>query len=137
MCGEMDRWSRTWPSQGKTEVNHRPGREVIAAHPVRINPGSRLADLAGGTGEVQVNSSHHQALRVPGDNLRVTASVRRDGVIEAMELDSPNHFVVGVQWHPERTVLASPLLPRDFFRIYPGRGSVAAASRGAHRTLRA
>jgi putative glutamine amidotransferase len=24
-------------------------------------------------------------------------------VIEAVELDAPNHFVVGVQWHPERT----------------------------------
>jgi putative glutamine amidotransferase len=24
-------------------------------------------------------------------------------VIEGVELDSPDHFVVGVQWHPERT----------------------------------
>jgi putative glutamine amidotransferase len=24
-------------------------------------------------------------------------------VIEAVELDSPSHFVVAVQWHPERT----------------------------------
>ena len=30
-----------------------------------------------------------------------------DGVIEAVELDSPNHFVVGVQWHPERTYTQS------------------------------
>ena len=58
--------------------------------------------------EIQVNSSHHQALRVPGDNLRITAVCPDDGVIEAVELDAPDHFVVGVQWHPERTYTASP-----------------------------
>lgn len=88
---------------GDTHVNHRPGREVIEAHPVHIAPGSRLAAMATDAGEIQVNSSHHQALRVPGDNLRVAAVCPADGVIEGVELDSPEHFVVGVQWHPERT----------------------------------
>ncbi len=37
----------------------------------------------------QVNSSHHQAIRVPGDNLAVTAVSPGDGVIEAVELDAP------------------------------------------------
>src|SRR6185437_4409073 len=71
----------------------------------RIAPGSRLAAiLPGDSGsEVQVNSSHHQAVRTPGDNLLVSAISRRDGVIEAVELDAPSHFVVAVQWHPERT----------------------------------
>ena len=50
-----------------------------------------------------MNSSHHQAIRKVGDNLRVTAISPIDGVVEAVELDAPNHFVVGVQWHPERT----------------------------------
>ena len=92
---------------GKTGVDHRPGREVKEAHPVRIAPGSRLASISGGAGEIQVNSSHHQALRVPGDNLRVTAVCPEDGVIEGVELDSPDHFVLGVQWHPERTLTSS------------------------------
>ena len=92
---------------GKTEVNHRPGREVEQAHPVHVAPGSRLAAIAGPVGEIPVNSSHHQALRVLGDNLRVTAVCPADGVIEGVELDSPDHFVVGVQWHPERTYTAS------------------------------
>lgn len=89
----------------KTEVNHRPGREVVEAHPVRIAPGSRLAAILpeGPTDEVQVNSSHHQAIRTPGDNLLVSAVSARDGVVEAVELDAPSHFVVAVQWHPERT----------------------------------
>jgi putative glutamine amidotransferase len=95
----------------ETCVDHQPGRNVVEAHPVRLASGSRLARLAGKseTEEVQVNSSHHQAIRVPGDNLRVTAVSAEDGVIEAVELDSTNHFVLGVQWHPERTIAESPL----------------------------
>jgi len=94
----------------KTTVDHRPGREVVNAHHVQVAKGSRLAEIlakAGGarTGAAgaQVNSSHHQAIRTPGDKLRVAAVSPGDRVIEAVELDAPNHFVVGVQWHPERT----------------------------------
>lgn len=89
----------------KTPVNHSPGRTVLDAHPVRISPGSRLASLIPPDErlEAQVNSSHHQAVRIPGDNLLITAVSPEDGVIEAVELDSQSHFVVGVQWHPERT----------------------------------
>ena len=102
---------------GKTEVNHRPGREVVEAHPVRIAPGSRLAGIAREQDEIPVNSSHHQALRMPGDNLRVAAVCPADGVIEGVELDSPDHFVVGVQWHPERTYAAS-LFSRALFQAF-------------------
>jgi putative glutamine amidotransferase len=89
----------------KTPLNHSPGRTVLDAHPVRVSVGSRLAALLAERErfESQVNSSHHQAIKVPGDNLLVSAVSSEDGVIEAVELDSPSHFVVGVQWHPERT----------------------------------
>lgn len=95
----------------KTTVNHRPGREVVEAHPVKIAQGSRLSRLLprGEQLDVQVNSSHHQAVRVPGDNLVVSAISPLDGVIEAVELDAPDHFVIGVQWHPERTYAQSPV----------------------------
>ncbi len=99
----------------KTEVNHAPGREVVRAHPVQIAEGSRLAALLQVSGETigergaEVNSSHHQAVRVPGDNLLVSAVSPVDGVIEAVELDAPEHFVVAVQWHPERTYAVSTL----------------------------
>ena len=109
-----------------TPVNHRPGREVVEAHLVTITPGSRLQTLLsttmGAPGlqrnlakhdsqpmESHVNSSHHQAIHHAGDNLRVAAVSPADGVIEAVELDSPDHFVLGVQWHPERTYSVSPL----------------------------
>jgi putative glutamine amidotransferase len=89
----------------KTAVNHEPGRELAEAHTVRVTPGSRLAGLVPQTErpEPRVNSSHHQAIRVPGDNLLVSAVSPVDGVIEAVELDSLEHFVLAVQWHPERT----------------------------------
>ena len=92
-------------TQLRTPVNHRPGRTVAEAHPVRIEPGTRLAAMVPGgeAAEPQVNSSHHQAIRVAGDNLRVVAVSPGDGVVEAVELQSPEHFVVAVQWHPERT----------------------------------
>lgn len=103
---------------GKTAVNHAPGRTILKAHPIRIAPGSLLSALACGAGGVEVNtnlvnSSHHQALLVPGNNLRVTAVSPADEVIEAVELESPGseaaHWVVGVQWHPERTYTTSEL----------------------------
>jgi putative glutamine amidotransferase len=93
----------------KTVVDHRPGRDVVEAHPVRIAVGSRLSGLVPRENgdEVQVNSSHHQAIWVAGDGLQVSAVSPADGVVEAVELDSPEHFVVGVQWHPERTYTQS------------------------------
>jgi putative glutamine amidotransferase len=93
----------------KTAVDHSPGPDVVEAHPVRIAPGSRLSSLVSPACalEPQVNSSHHQAVRVPGDGLLVSAVSPADGVIEAVELDSLEHFVLGVQWHPERTCAES------------------------------
>jgi len=94
----------------KTPLNHRPGRGVVEAHPVKVTPASRLAKLLPPRSEFpQVNSSHHQAVARLGDNLIVSAVSPADGVIEAIELDSADHFVLAVQWHPERTYTASPL----------------------------
>jgi putative glutamine amidotransferase len=53
---------------------------------------------------VSVNSSHHQAADMVGDGLRAVARSPQDGVIEALEGTSPDHFVLAVQWHPERSV---------------------------------
>jgi putative glutamine amidotransferase len=92
-----------------TPVNHAPGRDVANAHPIHIAAGSRLASAASEILEAECNSSHHQAIGRVGDNLRLTAVCPLDNVIEAVELDSPDHFVVGVQWHPERTYAVSPL----------------------------
>jgi putative glutamine amidotransferase len=101
----------------KTPVNHRPGRDVAEAHPVKIAPESRLARLLPRGAEPKVNSSHHQAIRVVGDNLRVSAVSPVDGVVEAVELDSAEQFVVALQWHPERTY-ASSAFSRAIFSAF-------------------
>jgi putative glutamine amidotransferase len=54
-----------------------------------------------------VNSSHHQAVDLPGDTLRVVARSADDGVIEAVE-GTGDPFVIAVQWHPERTFEQEP-----------------------------
>ena len=101
--------------EGKTAVDHAPGRAILDAHSVRVVADSRLGRMVPEAVEaVHVNSSHHQALRTPGDNLRVTAVCPADGVIEAVELDAPDHFVVGVQWHPERSYTADSFSRRIF-----------------------
>jgi putative glutamine amidotransferase len=69
-------------------------------HPAEFVSGSLLARLAGSR-EAKVNSSHHQAIDTPGDNLRVAATAP-DGTIEAVEWTGRGNWIVGVQWHPER-----------------------------------
>jgi putative glutamine amidotransferase len=111
------------PTQIGTAVNHSPGRTVLEAHPIEITPNTRLAAIeqhchsehsegsasSGLSVQQFVNSSHHQAVRDPGDNLIVSACSPQDNVIEAVELASGDHFVVAVQWHPERSYDQSPL----------------------------
>ncbi|MGD0733830.1 MAG: gamma-glutamyl-gamma-aminobutyrate hydrolase family protein [Terracidiphilus sp.] len=115
----------------KTSVDHEPGSEAVEAHPVRIEPGSILAGILPPSeqGTVQVNSSHHQAVRIPGDNLLISAVSPEDGVIEAVELDSTDHFVVAVQWHPERTYSESAF-SRAIFAAF-----VSAAEKWAPRRI--
>jgi putative glutamine amidotransferase len=101
-------------------VNHRPGRDIVEAHPIEITQGSRLAEITNastGLAAETVNSSHHQALGNVGDRLQVAAISPGDGIVEAVELKSHDHFVVGVQWHPERTFVAKEL-SRGIFRSF-------------------
>lgn len=106
------------PTRGKSAVNHAAGREVEHAHEIRVEHSSRMTLIAPPTSApVSVNSSHHQAVKVPGDNLRIAAVCPDDGVIEAIELHSPDHFALGVQWHPERTYSTSGL-SQALFRAF-------------------
>lgn len=85
----------------KTGVNHKPGREVRAAHQVVLEEGTRIEGLTRESG-LTVNSSHHQGLERQGDGLIVAARSAEDGLIEAVE-GSDDQFVIAVQWHPERS----------------------------------
>jgi len=68
-------------------------------HLVHLKPGTRLDEIYG-SGELRVNSNHHQAVKQVAPGFRV-AAVAPDGVIEAIETSDVNWFCIGVQWHPE------------------------------------
>lgn len=81
-------------------IAHRQKKpETYPSHPVTIQPGSRLHEIAG-SDSILVNSLHHQALKNLGHGFHATAHAP-DGVIEAAELEG-ERFFVGIQWHPER-----------------------------------
>ena len=88
----------------ESSIQHEAGRTVSNAHRVEVDSKSMLASIVGGEANLAVNSSHHQSADVVGDGLRVVARSPVDGVIEALEGTVPGHFVLAVQWHPERSV---------------------------------
>ena len=68
-------------------------------HKVRIEGLSRLAKIIGGS-ELEVNSTHHQAIDEVANGFVVSARAS-EGVIEAIEA-TDERFILCVQWHPER-----------------------------------
>jgi putative glutamine amidotransferase len=86
----------------ETAINHEPGKDVVQAHKVAVESDSKMSEIIGAA-EIWVNSSHHQSADIIGDGLRVVAR-SADGIVEAVEGTASDHHVVGVQWHPERTV---------------------------------
>ena len=110
-------------------INHRRRRGPMTlderygpAHSVRLSPGGRLTGLAGGAGEIMVNSLHAQGIDRPAADLFVEA-VAPDGQIEAVSLPGAR-FVIGVQWHPEYKPSQNPF----------SRALFAAFSQACHAT---
>ena len=92
------------PSQRPSADRHaQEGPRLL--HPVRIEPGTKLARCLGVT-EVEVASSHHQAVDRVGRGLRVSAR-SRDGIIEGIETED-DRLILGVQWHPEELAAKHP-----------------------------
>jgi putative glutamine amidotransferase len=103
------------PEAARARVDHEAGKNVAVAHTVAIEPESKLREIiasemhstkSGVSGSIilPVNSSHHQSADTIGEGLRTVARCPDDGIIEALEGTSPDHFVLAVQWHPERSV---------------------------------
>jgi putative glutamine amidotransferase len=116
-------------ARGGTLIQHLPdvvGHEDHTGGTLQeyqVQPGSKLESVVG-TDTVSGKSYHHQAVKAPGENLRVV-SKNEDGTVEAIEAtDRP--WVIGVQWHPERTLQDSAT--RRIFENF-----VVAASRFAER----
>lgn len=110
-------------------VQHLDGHEGAAyghgparLHPLSLDATSRLAIIMGGRDgdPLTVNSYHHQGVRLadlaPG--LRAVGSSPVDGaheaLVEALESSDPEHFLMAVQCHPERTESTPP----EFVRLF-------------------
>ena len=117
-------------------VNHSAGSKVAIAHTALVAKDSVLASLltereapeVDGFLRLPINTSHHQAVAAPGSGLRIVARSPEDGVIEAVELDADDSvfhvehpaarpFVLGVQWHPERSFEISAASRALFSRL--------------------
>ena len=136
-------------------VNHSAGSKVAIAHTAQIAPASILASLLtpeeaperDGFLRLPINTSHHQSVAAPGTGLRIVARCPDDGVIEAVEMEPDDavfhvehsthpQFVLGVQWHPERSYEISAASRALFDRlILEARRN--AEARGATETLAA
>lgn len=97
-------------------VNHEAGARVAVAHTVLVAGQSLLggllttseAPVSGQFRRLGINSSHHQAVAMPGDDLTIVARSSEDQVVEALEGLIGMAPFVGVQWHPERSFGESP-----------------------------
>ena len=73
------------------------GEPMFLDEKIPLVPGTRLRQVMGAD-IVVGRSGHHQAVDALGAGL-VIAAVAEDGVVEGFE--DPDHWLVGVQWHPE------------------------------------
>lgn len=75
------------------------------AHEVEIAGGSRMHALLEEP-VAHVNSMHHQGIKLLAPAL-VASAVAPDGLIEGVE-SADDHFLIGVQWHPEMLEMQDP-----------------------------
>lgn len=74
-------------------------RYEIIEHPISLVADSWLASVYGDT-ELLTNTVHHQAVKRLADGFEIAARAP-DGIIEGIEDIGDEHWMVGVQWHPE------------------------------------
>ncbi|MBA2677257.1 MAG: gamma-glutamyl-gamma-aminobutyrate hydrolase family protein [Ktedonobacteraceae bacterium] len=86
-----------------------PRSQVI--HRVLVDAGNQT-HAAVGTSEFWANSIHHQAIKTPGEGVRITGWAE-DGVVESIEVAN-RHFAVGLQCHPEEIYTYIPACARLF-----------------------
>jgi len=60
-----------------------------------------------------VNSLHSQGVDRLAEGLLVEA-LAPDGTIEAYRRDDPDHYLLGIQWHPEWRAAENPLSKQIF-----------------------
>jgi putative glutamine amidotransferase len=134
-------------------VNHSAGSKVAIAHTALVSKDSVLASLLtdeeapeiAGFLRLPINTSHHQSVAAPGTGLRIVARSPEDGVIEAVELDADDsvfhvehppakQFLLGVQWHPERSFEISAASRSLFKKLVDEAQRVAESQTGSAHT---
>ena len=90
------------PSQTETvfPIAHKqPYSCCLPSHHVDVQRDTLLCGIADGKTQIEVNSSHHQAVRRIAPCL-IASGHAPDGIIEALEMpDYP--YLLALQWHPE------------------------------------
>jgi Predicted glutamine amidotransferases len=82
----------------ETEIEHASDPMDRNRHDVMVDGATNLGRIVGAQ-ELNVNSSHHQAVGRVAEGLRANSQAP-DGIVEGIE--DPSHpFYLGVQWHPE------------------------------------
>lgn len=107
------------PEIFETETDHYNANKLLSKnHDVIVKRDSRLSKLLSLKPEeltISVNSYHHQAMDKLGRNLHPVAWAE-DGIVEAIECDIEDWFIIGVQWHPESMEEANKILFDSFVR---------------------
>ena len=102
------------------EISRKPGDLIkhsqqadrkVSTHTVNIAAGSRLESLLGA--KAKVNTFHHQAAKTPGTSGTIIATAP-DGIIEAIDWSTPDHYCWAVQWHPEAMTDTHPEMLKLF-----------------------
>jgi putative glutamine amidotransferase len=76
--------------------------EKDSYHEIYLNKDSFLYKILGKEKTI-VNSSHHQAIKRLGENLKISAKFLDNGLEIIEGIEHKNYpFLLGVQWHPER-----------------------------------
>ena len=93
------------PTQYESDsiILHRdPEEQEYVFHPIQLDTSSALYKLYG-VHEFEVNSFHHQAVKVQGRGMKIVAHAP-DGLNEASEWAKgiEDRWIIGVQWHPEK-----------------------------------
>ncbi|WP_249869475.1 gamma-glutamyl-gamma-aminobutyrate hydrolase family protein [Oceanobacillus saliphilus] len=79
--------------------HHQEAYRKLPTHEIHIEEDSQLYHLFGQK-KAMVNSKHHQAVDKLADSLSI-AAISDDNVIEAVESNEEDQFILGFQFHPE------------------------------------
>jgi putative glutamine amidotransferase len=110
-----DRGWHRWKAVERASLDDEPDVPEHPRHAMRVEPGSRLHDALGAD-EVEVNSFHHQAIERLAPGLRATG-VAPDGVIEVIEADDREHYVLAAQFELQEEWRVDPRF-LDIFRRF-------------------